>query len=175
MSFLKLAKERYSVRNYLDKPVEEEKLAEILEAGRIAPSAANYQPWHIIVVNDQNRREALARTYGRPWLLQAPVILVICGDHATGWKRSDGKDHTDIDVAIFVDHLTLAAADLDLGSCWICNFDVVTCKEICNLPEHIEPIVLLPVGYPGKEPDNRNRHLVRKELKEIIHYNQFGS
>ncbi len=173
-SFLEIAQARYSVRNYSDIPVEEEKLNYILECARIAPSAANYQPWHIIVIRDPQMRWKLAETYSRPWFLQAPIILVICGDHKTGWKRTDGKDHTDIDAAILIDHLTLAAADQGLGTCWICNFDARQCREILQLPKDIEPIAYLPLGYPGKEPDDRTRHLVRKNMDEIVHWESFS-
>jgi len=172
-SFYELAKARYSVRNYRDIPVEEDKLQYILECGRIAPSAANYQPWHLIVIRDKEIRNALAKTYSRPWFLQAPVVVVICGDHHAGWKRSDGKDHTDIDASIIIDHLTLAAAEQGLGTCWICNFDALQCASILKLPEHIEPIAYLPLGYPGKEPDDRTRHLARKKLEEIVHWEKF--
>ena len=172
-NFLDLAKARYSVRNYQDRPVEEDKLQYVLECGRIAPSAANCQPWHIIVIRDKELRKRLAVTYSRSWFIQAPVVLVICGDHHTGWKRSDGKDHTDIDAAIIVDHFTLAAAEQGLGTCWICNFDSRQCVEILQLPPNIEPIAYLPLGYPGKEPDDRNRHLVRKKMQEIVHWEKF--
>ena len=172
-NFLDLAKKRYSVRNYQDKPVEDEKLQYILECGRVAPSAANYQPWQIVVIREAEMRKKLAVTYGRPWFLHAPVVLVICGDHNIAWKRADGKDHTDIDASIIVDHMTLAAAEQGLGTCWICDFDALKCAEILQLPSNIEPIAYLPVGYPGKEPDDRNRHLVRKTLDEFIHWEKF--
>ncbi|MBL7111372.1 MAG: nitroreductase family protein [Bacteroidales bacterium] len=168
MTFLELAKKRYSVRSYLDKPVEEEKLKYILECGRIAPSAANYQPWQIFVVRDAGLRKKLASTYSRDWFTQAPLILVFCGDHSIGWKRSDGKDHTDIDVSIIIDHITLAAAEQDLGTCWICNFDVLACSGILDLPPNLEPIAYLSLGYPAKEPEDLTRHLNRKPLHEIV-------
>lgn len=170
MTFLELAKKRYSVRNYSEKPVEQDKLNYILECGRIAPSAANYQPWQIFVIRDAGMREKLTATYGREWFKQAPVMLVFCGDHSVGWKRSDGKDHTDIDVSIITDHITLAAAEQGLGTCWICNFDAAGCSGILNLPPHLEPIAYLSLGYPGKEPEDPSRHLNRKELNEIVQY-----
>lgn len=172
-TFYDLACKRYSVRKYLDRMVEEEKLNYILETGRIAPSAANFQPWHIIVIRDEVTRKALGTTYNRPWFLQAPVVLVICGDHHTAWKRSDGKDHTDIDVSIIVDHITLAAAEQGLGTCWICNFDMQRCREILDLPRGIEPVVLLPLGYPDERNVDLSRHLVRKKLEDIVHWDKF--
>jgi len=172
-SFLELAKSRYSVRNYLNKPVEDEKLNYVLEAGRIAPSAANYQPWHFIVIKEIEMRKRIFETYNRPWLLQAPVIIILCGDHAVSWKRPDGKDHCDIDVAIATDHMTLAAEDIGLSTCWICHFDAKRAKEILNLPDLIEPVVYLPLGYSGDQPDKKSRHLVRKTMEEIVHWEKY--
>jgi nitroreductase len=172
-AFLELAKKRYSVRNYLSKPVEEEKLMYILEAGRVAPSAANYQPWHFIVIRNEEIQKKIWVTYNRSWFFQAPVIIVICGDHKSSWKRSDGKDHCDIDISIATDHMTLAAAESGLGTCWICNFDALKTSEILDLPEHIEPIAYLSLGYPEPSDDKGSRHLVRKNLEEIVHWEHF--
>jgi nitroreductase len=169
-TFLELATSRYSVRNYLSKPVEEEKLNYLLECGRVAPSAANYQPWLIHVVRDLLVKKKLEETYNREWLKQAPVILVFTGDHKKGWKRSDGKDHTDIDIAIMADHITLAAAEQGLGTCWICNFDSAKCCQIMNLPDHLEPIAYLSLGYPAGSTDQTSRHLKRKPFEEIIKF-----
>src|SRR5271157_5221869 len=100
MSFIELAKQRYSCRKYLDKPVEKDKLMQILEAGRIAPSAANYQPWHFVVIQDKNNLEKIRSCYTRDWFKQAPVVLVICCDHRNSWKRSyDNKVLSNIDDA----------------------------------------------------------------------------
>lgn len=173
MNFLELAKSRYSVRNYLAKPVEEEKLNYVLECGRIAPSAANYQPWQIIVIRDGDMKKKIAATYNRKWFAEAPVILVFCGDHSTAWKRADGKVHTDIDIAIIADHMTLASAELGLGTCWICNFDAKACRETLRLPDHVEPIAYLSLGYPDDPKDTYSRHLNRKSLDEIIRYENF--
>lgn len=168
MNFLELAKKRYSVRNYCDRTVEEEKLKYILECGRMAPSAVNYQPWRIYVVRNAGMRAKLATTYNREWFAHAPVILIFCGDHSIGWKRNDGKDHTDIDVSIMIDHVTLAAAEQDIGTCWICNFDAAACSQILELPSNVEPIAYLSLGYPAKEPDDPARHLNRKPVEEIV-------
>lgn len=166
-NFMDLAKKRYSVRKYADQPIEKEKLDYILECGRIAPSAANLQPWRIYVVSDPVMRKKICETYAREWLQQAPVILVFCGDHSKAWKRGDGKDHTDIDISIIIDHITLAAAEQDLGTCWICNFNARKCGEILDLPKDLEPIALLPIGYPDDADVDLTRHLKRKALDEI--------
>jgi len=172
-NFQELVKKRYSVRNYLNRPVEEDKLNYILESGRLAPSAVNYQPLHIIVIRDEAMRKSFGSVYSRLWLTQAPVILVVCGDHHASWKRADGKDHADIDVSIIVDHMTLAAAEQGLGTCWVCNFDMQKCHDLLNLPKEIEPVVLLPLGYPDDERVDHSRHLVRKKLEEIVHWDKF--
>lgn len=172
MNFLELAKSRYSVRNYLSKPVEEEKLNYILECGRIAPSAANYQPWLVNVVREEGLLQKLWDSYNREWIKQAPVILVFIGNHHQGWKRNDGKDHTDIDIAIIADHMTLAAAEQGLGTCWICNFDALRCSSALNLPDHLEPIAYLSLGYPADTTDQASRHLRRKAFDEIVKFDQ---
>ncbi|MFC2137249.1 nitroreductase family protein [Bacteroidota bacterium] len=147
-SFIKIAKGRYSSRIYYKKPIKREILEEILEAGRLAPSARNSQPWYVFVVQQEEMKNKITGCYSKEWIKTAPVILVVCGNHSKSWKRSDGKDHCDIDVSIFIDHLTLAATEYDLATCWICKFDVKKCAEILNLPKHVEPIALLPIGYP---------------------------
>ncbi len=172
-TFLELAKSRYSVRSYLPSPVEEETLNYILECGRIAPSAANYQPWLINVIRDEDLKKKIQETYNREWFRQVPVILVFLGDHDKGWKRGDGKDHTDIDIAIIADHITLAAAEKGLGTCWICNFDSAKCAGILNLPDHIEPVAYLSLGHPADSTDQASRHLKRKSFEEIIRYDAY--
>jgi nitroreductase len=171
--FLSIATLRYSVRGYLDKAVEEDKLMQVLEAGRIAPSAANFQPWHVIAVRDRETIGRIGEAYPRPWFIAAPVILVVCGDHDKGWKRGDGKDFTDVDIAITVDHMTLAAASLGLGTCWVCNFDAGKITRLFNLPGRIEPIVLLPLGYPAKAEDAASRHVLRNPMDKFAHWEKF--
>ena len=173
MSFLDLAKKRYSVRNYKSIPVEEEKLKEVLESGRVAPSAVNFQPLHFVVVQDEEMRGKIASTYHKEWILQAPVIIVIIGDHSKSWRRPDGKDHCDIDAAIAIDHMTLAAADLGLGSCWVCMFNSMQCHSILDLPSHLETIALLPLGYPADKGDVNRHEAKRKKLKDMVHWDSY--
>jgi len=171
MTFNELASKRYSVRKYQDKAVEREKILQILEAARIAPSATNAQPWHFIVLTEEEIKSKIAQVYPRDWFAKAPVIIVACGDHSKSWKRKDGKDHCDIDLAIAVDHITLAAADLCLGTCWVCAFDAKLCHEILELPENLEPIALIPLGYPQDAsipPKNR------KSLEEIVSWEGYS-
>lgn len=172
MNFSELINSRVSVRKYKNTPVEEGKLLQVLEAGQVAPSAVNFQPWHFIVINESHQLAKIQNTYQREWIKQAPVIIVVCSDHSVSWKRnSDGKDSADIDVAIAVDHMTLMATELGLGTCWVCNFDVDNVSELLELPKHIEPCVLLPIGYPDTETGIKKR----KSLSEIVHRNKFGN
>lgn len=165
MTFLDLAKERYSVRKYADRVVEKEKIMQVLEAARFAPSAVNKQPVHFTVVTDQEMIKGLVEAYDRPWFRSAPVVIVASGDHSTSYKRKDGKDHCDIDVAIAVDHLTLAASDIGLGTCWVCAFDEDIVRKVLSLPDHQEPIVMIPIGYPGESPIPKK---IRKSMDEIV-------
>lgn len=170
MSFLELANKRYSVRSFADREVEKEKILQVLEAARISPSAVNYQPRHYIVITEKEQREKIIEAYPRKWFTGAPVIIAACGDHSVSWKRKDGKDHCDIDVAIAVDHMTLAAADIGLGTCWICAFDSKIAHEALNLPENYEVVALLALGYPEEE---EVRELKRKSMEEIVSWETF--
>lgn len=105
--------------------------------------------------------------------MQAPVIIVICGDHSRSWRRPDGKDHLDIDAGIAVDHMTLSAAELGLGTCWVCNFDSMLCHTILGLPSNIETIALLPLGYPADEVDVNRHDTKRKSIDEMVLWNGF--
>lgn len=166
MNFLDLVKKRYSVRAYSPRTIESEKMDYIMECVRLAPSAVNFQPWHFSIVADPEKLTALKSTYAREWIQTAPCIIVACADHQEAWHRKmDGKDHADVDIAIAVEHLCLAAAEQGLGTCWVCNFDASRCKEVMSLPENWEPVALIPIGYPTEESVPEKR---RKTLDEII-------
>ncbi len=171
MTFIELAKRRYSCRNYDFRPVEQDKLELILEAARIAPSAVNYQPWHFIVIQEKENLKKVHGVYHREWFQTAPCVIVICGDHNQSWKRKqDGKDHCDIDIAIAVDHMTLQATEFGLATCWICNFDKEKTTKILNLPLYLEPIVILPMGYPLDQPDPSRHVEKRKKIQDIVSF-----
>ncbi|MGW8314505.1 MAG: nitroreductase family protein [Bacteroidales bacterium] len=166
--FLDLAKNRYSCRKYDSKIVEEVKLEKVLEAGRVAPSAVNFQPWHFYVIRGERHLQRLHPVYHREWFRTAPCVIVICGDHGQSWKRKDGKDHCDIDIGIVTDHMTLQATDLGLATCWVCNFDAAMTRKVLDLPDHLEPTVLLPLGYPLDRADADRHDEKRKPLSEIV-------
>ncbi|MFN8206682.1 MAG: nitroreductase family protein [Bacteroidales bacterium] len=170
MDFLDLAKRRYSCRKYESRRVDPSHLEEVLEAGRIAPSACNNQPWYFIVIEDADNLARIKKCYAKNWLDSAPMLVVVCGDHTQSWKRDDGKDHCDVDIAIAVDHMTLAASSLGLATCWICKFDAVTCSRILGLPQNIEPIVMLPLGYPAGSADPDRHSSLRKATELIVRH-----
>lgn len=170
-SFLELAKNRYSCRKYLDKPIEKEKLEYVLEAGRVAPSAVNFQPWKFIVVQETSNLKKIHEVYHREWINSSPCVFVVCGDTSKSWKRKeDGKDHLDLDIGITVDHITLAATEQGLATCWVCNFFVEQCKTLLKLPKNLEPVVLLPIGYPAGAADSERHDSKRKPLDEIVQW-----
>lgn len=173
MDFLTIAKHRYSCRNYQSRTIEEEKLLKVLEAARVAPSAVNYQPWHFIVVRLPENKAKVSESYHRQWLQTAPVIIVVCGNHQNAWIRSDGKNYLDTDIGITIDHLTLQATELGLATCWICNFNKEKLKQNLTLPDHIEPIAIIPLGYPADECDANRHDTKRKPLHEIVHWENF--
>jgi len=169
MEFLELAKNRYSCRKFKAQPIEKEKLELVLEAVRVAPTAANFQPCHYIIVQNIETRNRIKEAYNRDWILQAPVLVIACVDLSKGWNRSDGKNHAEIDVAIGIDHLTLAATDLGLATCWICNFNRQKIVDLFQLPASFEPVAIITLGYPS-DVVNPNRHETqRKPLNEIVH------
>jgi nitroreductase len=170
MDFLDLVRERYSVRAYKSQPVEDEKLKQVLEAARLAPTAANRQPIRILVVETQGREDELRRIYGQEWFVGAPLVLCICGIDAEGWVRShDGKSYLDVDAAIVMDHLILAATALDLGTCWIAAFNPDAARKVLDLPEGVEPIIFTPLGYPDTGPGAKKR----KPLSEIVKHDRW--
>jgi nitroreductase len=173
MDFVQLARSRYSSRKYKQKSVEDDKLSFVLEAGRVAPSAANFQPWFFVVVRGENLENVQA-CYHREWFKTASTCIVICTDHSRSWKRGDGKDHADIDAAIAADHITLAATSIGLATCWVCNFNRSKLAEVLNLPDHIEPVILLPLGYPDDKTDIERHATKRKALDEIVVYEKFS-
>ena len=166
MGFLELAEQRYSVRAYKSTPVEDEKLEKVLEAARLAPTASNRQPFRLIVIHTNGREEELRRIYSPSWFVEAPIVICICGIPSQSWVRRDRKDYRDVDVAIAMDHLILAATDLGLGTCWVGAFNTEEARRILRLPDDVEPIAFTPLGYPDDQPSPR--HKIRKSIHELV-------
>lgn len=170
MDFFEVIQRRYSVRAYKSDPVEEEKLLQVLEAARLAPTAVNRQPFRVIVIHTAGREAELVRIYRQPWFTSAPLVLAVCGIPADGWtRRQDNKSHVDVDAAIVMDHLILAATALGLGTCWIGAFDPAAAREVLGLPAGVEPIIFTPLGYAAVEPHPKTR----KALADLVKYERW--
>ena len=169
MELLDIIQKRYAVRAYKSDPVDDAKLQRILEAARLAPTAANRQPFKFIVIKTAGREAELKRIYSRDWLFQAPVLICVCAISAPAWVRSDGKNYCEVDAAIVMDHLILAATDAGLGTCWIAAFDPAAAREVLGIPKGVEPIAFTPIGYANDQP----REKKRKTLSEIVVYDRW--
>jgi nitroreductase len=167
MEYSELIAARYSVRAYRPDPVEDEKLQVVLEAARLAPTAANRQPFQLVVIHTAGREEELRKIYHRPWFVQAPLIIAVCTISSQAWVRESDKFNARlIDAAIVADHLILAAANLGLGTCWIANFKTEAARSVLRLPEEAEPIIFTPLGYPADQPGSK----IRKPLADLVRY-----
>jgi len=165
MKLLDLVKTRYSCRNYQPTNVEKEKLDYIMECVRFAPSAVNKQPWLFHIVSNEDDKVKLQQCYNRDWFKTAPMYIIASILHDEEWVRSDGKHHGNIDIAIAVEHLCLAATEQGLATCWVCNFDANLCKELFAIPENEEPAVIIPLGYAADEMKPKSRKTIDAIVK----------
>jgi nitroreductase len=168
MDFQELVTKRYSVRAYKSDPVEEEKLDKVLEAAILAPTAANRQPFRIYVIHTKGREEALKRIYSRDWFVVPPYVLCVCGVPGEAWVRKyDDANYYQVDAAIVMDHIVMAATDQGLGTCWIAAFNPEEARQVLELPEDEVPVVFTPLGYPADELRPKQRR-ERGELIKVI-------
>ena len=166
MNFSDLARARYSVRSFKDTPVEQEKLDQILEMGRIAPTACNDQPQRIKVITGADLAKVDEFT---PCRFGAPLVLLVCYDKSSCWTRSfDGAASGEVDASIVATHLMLAAQEQGLGSVWVMYFDPAKAVDIFALSENIIPVAVLPVGYPAKGARASSQHGQRVDLTDIL-------
>lgn len=171
MEYGTLIRERYSVRKFADRPVEEKTLAAILEAARVAPTAANKQAWRILVIR-KSGMEKLANC--TPYTFGAPMALAVCCNRSEAWVRPyDGDNAGVIDAAIVGTHIMLAVHDLGLGSTWVGHFDPAAFRAAFTLPESLEPVALFPIGYPAPEAKPAHLHEKRRPLQETVAYDAF--
>ncbi|MBI4007412.1 MAG: nitroreductase family protein [Planctomycetes bacterium] len=167
MDFLELVRTRRSIRAFKPDSIEDEKLNRILEAARLAPTAANRQPIYFVVVKDKKTKQALKNAYNQEWFYTAPVIICACCVPKQAWVRNDGKNYCEVDVTIAMDHLILGAWAEGLGTCWIAAFKPSVVKDALKLPEGVEPIALTPLGYPKTVPSPTHRKAISDVLKII--------
>jgi nitroreductase len=163
-NFLQLCQQRFSLRAYKPEKVSAEVIDYIMECVRMAPSAVNKQPWRFRLLTSPEDLSKVQQCYNRSWFATAPACFLVCRHRDEEWVRSaDGKPHGDIDVAIAVEHLCLAAAEKGLGTCWVCNFDITKCINLFPVPNNLEPVALIPIGLPQDVPTEKKR----KSLSEI--------
>ncbi len=173
MDVLEAIRVRRSVRAYLPDPIREGELLKILEAGRLAPSASNIQPWHFVVVKSPERKRKIAET-GRwaRFLKDAPIVIVGCGD-----PEASPRFYM-VDVALAMQNMVLAATGLGIGTCWVGSFDEEKVKKLLKIPGKLRIVALLALGYPRRRPDITAAalHLVRrrKKLEDIVSYEEYG-
>lgn len=168
MTFLELAKVRYSVRSFKDQPIEDEKIHSILEAGYVAPSAHNNRPQKIYVAKSEGARKKLASVCRCTF--DAPVILVVCYDRSRERKSSmnPGYGFGETDAAIVCTHMMLAASDLGIGSCWVGMFNKQQVSEVLDLPENVTVTALLPIGYPADNAKPAPQHTQYRDWDDIV-------
>jgi nitroreductase len=167
MNVMDAIKARKSVRSYLEKPIEEEKLTSVLEAGRLAPSASNRQEWRFIIVRDKTKRKKVSDAASRQGFVgDAPAIIVACAETDEHLMMC-GQQCYPIDVAIALDHITLAAVEKGLGTCWIGAFEEGQVREILGIPNEIRVVGLMPIGYPA---DPSVKEKTRLSFDRIVKY-----
>lgn len=167
MDLMNLLKERYSVRMFSDKPVEDDKLNQILEAGRLAPTAVNFQPQRILALKSD---DALAKLKNcTRYHFDAPAALIVCYDNTVSWKRGyDNHDMGEVDAAIVTTQMVLEIANLGLGTTWVGHFDPAAVVREFELTENIIPVAILPIGYPSESAEPNPRHFERLDLNNTV-------
>lgn len=168
MNFLELAADRYSVRKYSDRPIEEEKLAKILEAGHLAPTACNDQPQKIYVLKS---KEALEKAKSVcKYTFGAPVILLVCYDEETVWKNplQPGYNSGEVDSSIVATHMMMEAWELGIGSCWVGYFNAGQVAAAFDLPQNEKPVLFLPIGYAAEDAKCSPLHKKFRPMEETV-------
>jgi nitroreductase len=169
MELYEAINQRYSVRAYLDKPVEADKLDRILDAGRLAPSSNNRQAWKFVVARNAKLRGALAEACDQPFLANAPVIVAVVGLDPERKMSCDILADV-VDCSIAATHMILAATIEGLGTCWIGHFKQDLCRSLLGVPPQAKIVALLPIGYP----DQPSRPKTRKTMGEVVSYDAFS-
>ena len=167
--FLKLAESRFSIRQFLNKPVEQEKIDALLRVAQIAPTAENKQPQKIYIVTKEEDRKKL-KTVSK-YTFNAPMYFIVCSDKNKAWKQKN-EDYisTEIDGSIVTTHIILEAFDLGLGSVVVRNFETENLKKLFNIPENMVPISLLPIGYPKEGVKPSKLHFTKNDIKDMVEY-----
>ncbi len=168
MELMEAISKRRSIRKYKPDPVPQEDLEYVLEAARLAPSWANTQCWHFIVVTDEKARHVLAEQ-SMPWCVNSPVVIVACADPEKPGDKGDIPNYL-VDIGITLEHLILAATERGLGTCWIGGLNEPPVKEVLGVPDNLRVVAMTSLGYPDQDPGARPR----KRLEEIVSYERYG-
>jgi len=170
MDFTKVINGRESIRSYdPTKPVDKAVLEKILDAGRIAPSAANRQPWRFLLVSSREALGQVRRCYQKPWFQDAPHVLVVAGRTSEAWTRQDGWNSIETDLTIAMDHMVLAAESEGVGTCWIANFEMAVLRSALSLTSEDRVYAITPLGYPRPGFSKKGQRQ-RKSLAEVVKY-----
>ena len=170
MNFIDIVKQRVSVRSYdSQRPLAQTTLNNILEAGRLAPSATNAQPWEFWLISSPEMLRKLHNCYKKDWFARAPHVLVVVGNKDVAWSRAvDNYNSIETDCAIAMDHIILAATAEGVGTCWIANFDPVCVKEALDLESNQVVFAMTPLGYPEKDFSPQEKR--RKAFSEVVKF-----
>jgi nitroreductase len=164
MDFYEVIKKRRSIRSYKSDPIPDDSLARIIAAVNAAPTACNLQPFVFKLVKNRELKAALAATCRQDFPAEAPALLAVIVNQSEAWKRDDGFNSADTDMAIAMEHFQLAAAEEGLGSCWICAFNALKAAEVLQIKSPCRVAALAPLGYPAAPP----RPFVRKAESQIF-------
>ncbi len=170
MDFTRVINGRESIRSYdPTKPLDKAVLEKILEAGRIAPSAANRQPWRFLVISSREMLTQIRKCYPKPWFQDAPHVLVVAGRTSEAYARQDGWNSIETDLAIAMDHMILAAENEGVGTCWIAAFDLAVLRAALSLTPEDKVYAVTPLGYPRPGFAKKGQRQ-RKALQEVVKY-----
>lgn len=174
MDFLSLAKQRCSVRSYKNVAVDEDKLSKLLEAAHVAPTAANCQSERLLVIKSEDGLKKLKKGVD---FHGAPLAIIVCGDHTNVFVRPyDKKDMVEVDATIVADHIVMEAEDLGLSTCWLTYFDPTIVRKEFRIPDNLEPVAIIAIGYADGKKASPNRHCdpaIRKPINSVVSYETF--
>ena len=172
MTVLDVIRERGSVRRYEDRSIPEDVLGQVLEAARLAQSAANRQPWEFVVIQKRDMKKKLASV--SEMFVGEAAVAIVCVAHPENCGHVGSLDSFLVDVAIAVENMALVSWELGLGSCWIGAYDEDKVKQLLEIPESLRVVSLLSLGYPAEKPASQAIRQRRKPLAQIIHYERYA-
>ena len=168
MDIFEILQNRRSIRKYLTKNVEKNKLNKILELASLSPSAMNLQPYAFIVISEKSIIKEISLACNQEW--KAPIIIAVCAFPDRAWKRDDGEEYWKADAAVAMDNISLVAYALGLGTCWIAAFQEEKIKDILQIDPNVRVFALTPVGYPDEK---KGPVIKRKSIEDLVHYEKW--